>query len=113
MSRVRLWVAATVLCLPLMMAESTEAQTVLVCQTPAFWCTIAAPIPVANYPCWCNWWTGPVSGYTVIPAPPQVPPLPPTARIPPGTGSGQPPVIDLNDECFDGLGNCQGAYQGQ
>ena len=83
MSRARLAVAAAVLCLPLMMTVSAEAQLILVCQTPTFWCTMLAPMPVTNHGCWCNTWAGPVFGLSIIPMPPPSLSLHPLPLFPP------------------------------
>jgi len=108
------------ICLP----QVGAAQVMLVCQTPGFWCSIPAPYAASNESCWCNSLFGPVWGYTIIPfnmsAPTQPqrpgggnPPLSDTR--PGGTPSNPPPdMVDLTErgaECFDGLGNCQGAFQ--
>lgn len=115
MSSVRLAVAVAVFVLSLMATGSARAQVLLVCQTPMFWCTFAAPMPVAGASCWCASQLGPIWGFSIVPPPPPPSGYPPSAGGNPpyggNPGAGQPPA--LGDECFDGLGNCQGTFRGR
>ena len=83
---------------------TASAQVQLVCQTQTFWCVILGPMPVNGASCWCGSIYGAVYGYTIVAGPSPVVPSPERSQ--------EPPVIDLEDECFDGLGNCQGAFRG-
>ena len=91
---------------------TASAQVQLVCQTPTFWCVILGPMLVNGVPCWCASIFGPIHGLTISPFPSVATPSP---QDMPNQGTPNPPVIDLQeegDECFDGLGNCQGAFRG-
>jgi hypothetical protein len=91
--------------------NTANAQAVLVCQTPWFWCSIFAPGFFGDQPCWCNSGSGPINGYTIIPYVPQDQ-RPSNTRIPPPNPGEDVVILDPNEEdCLNGLGNCSGAFE--
>lgn len=106
-----------------------EAQVLLVCQTPQFWCSYAweAPIP-DGAPCACFSPQGAIPGRTIVPAtygngwPPAHAPVAqsPTgqddapqnsvgnnsALAPAPKGDNSPRQTSGSDRCLNGLGDC-------
>jgi hypothetical protein len=86
---------------------------IMVCQTPAFWCTVPSPDYPTGTPCWCNldaMGYQRMNGYAINPR--QV--VQEAERKRGGGEDGGPDVVDLGDEaddCLNGLGNCDGSFK--
>lgn len=103
-------------------SASAQAQSVAICQTPTFWCSIPVAMPQVLVPtglaCHCNvptnWGPQSINGYTLNPVFLQSPSYPQTTPSP--APSPLPDVEDIVEnspeasECFNGLGNCNGNF---
>ena len=99
-------------------SSSGQQMTTYVCQTPAFWCVFQWTPGVANgFPCYCTTLFGPFQGYSIdpgsvtnapkLPEPQQQPQTPERTPRPPAPRSGGEVAAD---DCYKGLGNCQGSF---
>jgi hypothetical protein len=85
----------------LLLLPSPASAQMMVCQTPAFWCSFPGNAP-SGLPCYClTSWGMPVNGYSINPSQstPQLPDPEPES------------VPDEVEECLNGLGSCEGDFQ--
>ena len=97
-------------------ATGQYGQQVYVCQTPTFWCAVPGPVGAQNgTSCWCSTYWGPVWGASIDPSGvPNAPKLP-APQAPQQPPNQSPPrqdtPVDVGaDDCYKGLGNCQGSF---
>lgn len=98
---------------------SAQVPGMMVCQTPAFWCSFPGSAP-NGLPCYCMTPYGSVPGYSINPVsvmqPPQQPQRPRTRPVP-DTRRAEPAddeeiVLDEDsDACLNGLGDCRGSFR--
>jgi hypothetical protein len=92
-----------------------QPQKVYVCQTMAFWCAFqAVPGVLDGTPCYCGTVLGPVYGISIDPGPltdaPALP-KPQTRNEEPAPRTPSRKEVEVAaDDCYKGLGNCQGSF---
>ena len=111
--------AAALSCLLVLSATSSsgqfQPQKVYVCQTMAFWCAFQAVpgVPDGTY-CYCGTVLGPIYGISIDPGPlADAPTLPKPQPRSEETAPRNPSKKDVEiaaDDCYKGLGNCQGSF---
>lgn len=85
-----------------------HAYTMMVCQTPTFWCTF----PMQGYgapsgqPCYCPTYAGVVTGLSINPNVSLPTPSEPTSSTEPRPSSQTNKVPENVEDCLNGLGNC-------
>lgn len=93
-----------------------QSTSTYVCQTPSFWCAFVWSRGVANgTTCYCNTYAGAVFGYSIDPsgvadAPTLPKPQSPTDIDTPARPAPSEDPEVASDDCYKGLGNCQGSF---